>query len=371
MTPRRPRHTGRDDGPTGARPRVSHAHGLAHRGRDTTNDAPCGGVEAVHEVSAARRRASTLSAVPPANSPVRRAAGRRSAEIEVTRAVAVAMALWAEGDDAYAHQTVLRMAEIADRFARRVTASGTTRLCDVTPADCEAFIEAPARSGDTVSVSTSRFRRTALRALFRTLRIHDYDAPDLTLDIALPPRPKGAARPLSDDEVVFCRTVAKTPRARDHRRPAAWALAEAGAVTSEQAMVCVGDLDCTERPSTVALAGTRRVRAREVTLSDWGARMVSIRLAELPSVNPGTLLVYGGSRAFDSAAAQAATCNLVGNVLRDAGLACDPAVRPASVRHWRARVEFDETGRIEDAANLLGHRSLDEAAEAIGWGWQA
>lgn len=285
--------------------------------------------------------------------------------------MALAVGLWSEGADAYAHQTVLRMAEIVDRFSRRLAASKTTKLCEVTSDDCEAFIEAPGRDGVDVAVSTSRFRRTTLRALFRTLRLHDYEAPDLTLDIALPPRPKRAARPLTDDEVVFCRTVAKTPRAKDHRRPAAWALAEAGAVTSEQAMVCVGDLDDARHPSEVALPGTRRARPRVVALTDWGRRILATRLAELDPRGTDTLLVYGGRRAADSAAAQAATCNLVGNVLREAGLAADPCVRPASVRHWRAAAEFDKTGRIEDAANVLGHRSLDEAAESIGWEWHA
>lgn len=288
----------------------------------------------------------------------------------MAQAVGVAVALWAQGDDAYAHQTVLRMGEIAGRFARRLAASGITKLCEVTAADCEAFIEAPGRSGARVSVSTSRFRRTTLRALFKILRVHGYDAPDLTLDLDLPPRPNRTARPLSDDEVVFCRTVAQTPRARDRRRPAAWALAEAGAVTSEQAMVAMGDLDDPRCPSTVALPGTRRARPRVVSLTEWGSRVVALRIAELDSPRADTLLVYGGSRPADSAAAQAATCNLVGNVLRDAGLATDPRVRPASVRHWRAAAVFKATGRIEHAARLLGQQSLDEAAEAIGWRWE-
>lgn len=326
---------------------------------------------AAHGVSAAAAQPSTLWAVVRSGLPlVPERECHRSAELEVAAAVGVAVALWAEGDDAYAHQTVVRMGEIADRFARRLAANGITKLCEVTTADCEAFIEAVGRSGSHVSVSTSRFRRTTLRALFRTLRLHDVDAPDLTLDIVLAPRPKQAARPLTADEVVFCRTVVKAPRAWDHRRPAAWALAEAGAVTSEQAMVCVDDLDDPRCPRQVALPGTRRARPRVVTLTDWGRRVLATRLAELDPLGPETLLVYGGRRAADSAAAQAATCNLVGNVLRDAGLAADPCVRPASVRHWRAAVEFDATGRIEDVANLLGHRSLDEAAEAIGWRWE-
>lgn len=317
------------------------------------------------------RRTATLSPVRSrVVSPVRPALQGIESGLPIAVAVAMARSMWAQGDDPYAHQTLERMGEIAGRFARRLAVSGICDLAQVTVAHCEAFIEAPGKDGADVSVSTSRFRRTTLRALFRSLRLAGFAAPDLTLDLELPTRPVRTARPLSDEEVIFCRTVAKTARAKDLRRPAAWALAEAGAVTSEQARVTADDIDDRWAPSEVTLPGTRRVRSRTVELTDWGRRVLAARLGELEAYDPSTPLVYGGDREPDSVAAQAAMCNLVGNVLREAGLARDPHVRPASVRHWRAEAVFRKSKRIEDAANLLGHRSLDEAAAAIGWRWE-
>lgn len=296
--------------------------------------------------------------------------GDDTGPLTVEAAVELARGLWAGGDDPRTHQTVLRMAEIATRFARRLHVLGIDTLDQVTPSQCEEFIYARSRTAAVASISTMRFRRTTLRALFKTLRMNGIDVVDPTADLALPPRPDTTARPLTTDEVVFCRTCTKAARSKDLRRPAAWALAEATAVTSEQAAVTVGHLDDPERPTSVTLPGTRRIRPRVVELTGWARSILQARVAELADPRPQTRLVYGGTQHPDSVAAQAAACNLVTNILAAAGLSGEPGVRPASVRHWRARLLFEETGRIEDVANLLGHRSLDEAAEAIGFDWR-
>ena len=44
-------------------------------------------------------------------------------------------------------------------------------------------------------------------------------------------------------------------------------------------------------------------------------------------------------------------------------------VRPASIAGWAARRVFEESGRVEDAARVLGVRSLDSAARMIGLDW--
>ena len=41
-----------------------------------------------------------------------------------------------------------------------------------------------------------------------------------------------------------------------------------------------------------------------------------------------------------------------------------------SVRGWRARAVYEETGRIQDAAVFLGNRSLDATALLIGLDWR-
>jgi len=51
------------------------------------------------------------------------------------------------------------------------------------------------------------------------------------------------------------------------------------------------------------------------------------------------------------------------------GLAGEPDVRPASVAAWAGRKVFDTTGSIEEAARVLGVRSLDRAARLIALDW--
>jgi integrase/recombinase XerC len=49
-------------------------------------------------------------------------------------------------------------------------------------------------------------RRSALRLYFRTLRQLGLCAGDPTIDLALRPRSCLAVRPLTDDEIVVCRS---------------------------------------------------------------------------------------------------------------------------------------------------------------------
>jgi integrase/recombinase XerC len=58
-------------------------------------------------------------------------------------------------------------------------------------------------------------------------------------------------------------------------------------------------------------------------------------------------------------------------LLTHAGLGEAPDVRPSSVAAWAGRRIFEETGRIDVAAQRLGMRSLDRAARFIGWDWAA
>ncbi|MDP9335736.1 MAG: hypothetical protein M3Q30_20850, partial [Actinomycetota bacterium] len=47
-----------------------------------------------------------------------------------------------------------------------------------------------------------------------------------------------------------------------------------------------------------------------------------------------------------------------------------PGITPSSLPAWRARQTFNDTGRIQDAADVLGVGSLDRAAKIIGWRWR-
>ena len=67
---------------------------------------------------------------------------------------------------------------------------------------------------------------------------------------------------------------------------------------------------------------------------------------------------------------QAAACMALKAVLRLAGLAKEPDVRPGSVRHWAGRSLYDAGLPIHEVALALGHRSLDETAADIGLRWR-
>lgn len=282
--------------------------------------------------------------------------------------VACVLRTWRDTDPR-TDQTVTRMGEIAVRFAKRLDATGIHDITQVDQKTCEAFIDAPSRTGDQPAETTRHFRRVTLRAVFRTGRQLSILDGDPTVDITLPPRSSATARPLHTDEVVLCRTSAFKPTATDLRRPAAWALAEATAITSEIPAVRRRDLQLTGgTPEAVQLPGTRRVRPRTVELTDWASRILEERLAEIPT-DSDTPVAYQGNAPNGTVARQAAACGLVAAVLNTSGVGQQSDVRPASVRHWRARVAFERGATIESVAVMLGHRSLDETADAIGHRW--
>jgi integrase/recombinase XerC len=274
---------------------------------------------------------------------------------------------WA-GDPGFAELTLVRMGEVARRFARYVHASGCDSLRNTGTGVCQDFIGAPTRAGSPPTTNTRHFRRTTIRTLLRTLRQLGVDAYDPTIDIVLPPRSGSGVRALTDDEITLARATTFAAALSDLRRPAAWALAEASATTSEIAQLTTVDVIDDGERVTASLPGARSATPRVVDATDWGSRILRRRLLE---VGPGARLVYGGDKHPGAGSAQAAVCNLIGAVLFAAGLSPDPGVRPSSVRLWRAGAELDNTGSIEAAARLLGARSLDTVAAQLARRWQS
>lgn len=128
-----------------------------------------------------------------------------------------------------------------------------------------------------------------------------------------------------------------------------------------------------------AHGGGTRALARWVALDGWGTEMVGRRLDWL-AVNPRTPqeittphrhLVYAQRKAHvDKHKQQAAGTNLIGDVLRLAGLRQIPGVRPSSVQEHFARRVYAETGSVEHVAARLGMASLDAAAHLVGLDWR-
>jgi integrase len=186
-------------------------------------------------------------------------------------------------------------------------------------------------------------------------------ASDPTLDVVLPPRSGLRARPLTDDEIAVCRS-ASLHSLDATRLPAAWALAEATVRSGELAAIRAGDVSLDGR--RVWIAGSARTGPRWGVLSKWGRRQVCRRL---DTIADAPLVIYCSDGSAESR--QASSCQAIHETLLRAGLAGEPDVRPVSVAAWAGRDAFTRTGRIEDAARVLGVRSLDRAAAIIGWDW--
>ena len=277
---------------------------------------------------------------------------------------------WA-ADGAHTEQTLLRMMETTHRFTARLTALGVPSFASVQPSAAHAFVTAMTGEGRPPELATQHARRTALRTLYRTLRVLGLADGDPTMDLVLPSRGELAARPLTDDEVTLCRASAQmTPGRWTTARCVAWALGEATAVSSEITSITVADLDDPLRPTRVRLPGTRRHDGRTSALTGWGARIIAARVRDLGGAGPQTLLAYGGHAPAGGAKAQASVCNALRHVMNAAGLAAETDVRPSSLRHWAGRCAFDAGTPIEGVARLLGHRSLDAAAEDIALDWR-
>jgi integrase/recombinase XerC len=205
-----------------------------------------------------------------------------------------------------------------------------------------------------------------VRLLFRVLRERGDVDHDPTLDLRLPARSSLATRPLSDDEITLGRSFSQHSWG-ETRQPAAWALAEATARTSELAAITVRDLDLdAER---VWIPGTRKTEPRWGQLTEWGIETLAQRIGALDASGSSTPVVYGGDGSPESR--QASGCAAITETLRRAGLADEPDVRPASIAAWAGKRLLAETRQIELVARALGVRSLDQAARLIAWDWTA
>jgi integrase/recombinase XerC len=263
-------------------------------------------------------------------------------------------------------QSERRLLELMLRFLQYVERGcGVGSLREVTPEHVRGFVLAPTSSDQSAapSVATSHLRRSAVRLLFRLLRQAGVVDRDPTLDVLLPARSSLVARPLTDDEIALGRSFsAKT--LTETRQPAAWALAEATARTSELPAIRIRDVDLDS--GRVWIAGSTKTDARWGHLTDWGVETLARRIAIIDAQPDGTL-VYEGDGSGESR--QASACAAVSETLRRAGLVGEPDVRPVSIAAWAGTRILQETGRIEGVARALGIRSLDRAARLIGWDW--
>ena len=264
-------------------------------------------------------------------------------------------------------QTQDRLVSTLTRFAAFAERGfGVTKPRDMTPDIVRAFVASPRSGGgaEAPSISTMHFRRSAVRLFFREARREGLTEGDPTLDLALPPRSSLGLRPLTDDEMATCRSSAVRSLS-ETRLPAAFALAEATARTSEVPQIRVEDIYLGQ--GKVWIHGGSRTTERWGTLSSWGAEQLARRLRRLVKLSALTPVVYEGKGSPQSA--QASACVAIATVLRAAGLGSEPDVPPASIAAWAGATAFRQGAKIDEVARMLGVRSLDQAARLIGWDW--
>jgi len=257
--------------------------------------------------------------------------------------------------------TVDRVTPTARRLAEFLRHCRVDRLGDVTAELAEQFVRSRLKSGLPAGLPTMHDRRATVRLLFRAARRIGLASGDPTLDLRLPCRSSLTARPLTDGEIELAHDVALWSLS-SRRIPAVWALAEATARGAELANIRPIDLDLDS--GRVWLHGGKRTCERWGELSGWGVRVLRGRLTEIDAHG---FIVYAGEGR--ESAGQVSTCSAISTVLVRAGLAGEPDVRPASVAAWAARRRFDAGASIADVARVLGVRSLDLAAQVIGWDW--
>jgi len=278
--------------------------------------------------------------------------------------VAAITVLW---NDELTNSSAERMSGLAARFARRLDHAGVDSLCDATTAHCRAFIAAPLGRSTPPAPATMHLRRTVVRSLYRSIAWMGGPDLDPTRAIDLPPRTVRIARPLDDDEIVLVRVSALAYRARRVHAPAVVALAEATASTGEIPQIRWAQLDLAA--GRVELPGAGRVQPRVNPLTPWGHAVLRAHYETRRPAMSDLVAGFAARGPQQRHSPQAAAVRLVRHLLDAATLAGETDIKPASLRLWAAARLLRDGATIDQAARALGLRSLDAAADALGWQW--
>ncbi|MCN9244497.1 site-specific integrase [Streptomyces sp. RY43-2] len=295
----------------------------------------------------------------------------------LARAVEQTVTLWTTmtSQGQMSPQTNRSFGQLLERWQRYTQARGAVLLNDVTVDFIEDFVFAHGRTrhgriGESAT-ATQHQRRAVLRSFYRTLRELGLTDTDPTRDVLLPERTRSLIRPLDEDEAVALRHAAEYVT-RPSRHAAAAALALSGGHTGEIGHIRISDLD--QSASAVWMHGSTRTDARWCPLDPWALRVLLARAAFVtrqqgsPEAVPKARLAVSSAPAPDEQL-QARACVALSDLIRRIGLGTDPRVKPASLTAYAAVRIFSESGKIEDVARGLGLRSLDRAADLIGYDW--
>ncbi|MEU1032851.1 site-specific integrase [Streptomyces mirabilis] len=300
-----------------------------------------------------------------------------SADVTLAYAVEQTVALWTAmtSQGQMSPQTNRSFGQLLDRYQRYAQARGVVLLDDVTVDFAEDFVFAQGRTRHGLisesATATQHQRRAVLRSFYRTLRELSLTDADPTRDILLPERTRTAIRPLDEDETVALRHAAEYVT-RPSRHAAAAALALSGGHTGEIGHIRFRDLD--QSAAAVWMHGSTRTDPRWCPLDPWALRILLTRAdfvarqQRTPEAVPNARLAVSSTPAPDEQL-QARACVALSDLIRRIGLGADPRVKPASLTSYAAVRIFEESGKIEDVARGLGLRSLDRAADLVGYDW--
>ncbi len=248
------------------------------------------------------------------------------------------------------------------RFVRFARAHGVTSAADVDGPFVQSFVDAPMKSGELPSPSERRGRLNAVSKLFSELGSF-CTVVDPTTGVVVPTRRNEQTyRPLSEPELERCHGVIEGVILAPRYGPV-FAAAEAGCSDAEVGHVANCDVD----GGTLEAPGDRKREARSLVLTDWGFAAIEEWRATTRPSRDSLLCGLDDDATYDSRR------TTVGAVLREilkrAGLWDLPGVDNRSISAAAAVRAFVVGTRIEDAARLLGVRSLDRAAAIIGFDW--
>lgn len=276
---------------------------------------------------------------------------------------AIAAALRMVDETPLVTSTTARYASLWVKFGRYCRQRGVVTIDEVTPDLVGDWVRTFTRLGTSPTVSTSRVRRTSVTKLYELLRSLGVTRLDPARDVELDRRPTVTYRGLTEDEIAMGR-AASLHTLVETRQPSIWALAEAGATPSEIPMVTSANVDLLA--GTVWLAGLDSAVPRTARLSEWGRQQIARRIAGAEDETAS--LTYAGAGPIETA--QVSTNLALRKMLDRAGLSGLEGVASRSLRITYGLAAYRVDHRIDDAANALGMRSLDQTASLLGIDWE-
>jgi len=249
------------------------------------------------------------------------------------------------------------------RFMKWCKQNGITDITMVKQDEIESFVHWPVMMGGRArrpGWSTMRNRLGYLRRAYRAAREIGYEIIDPTIDVVVVMDRTTEANLCTDDDIEHLREGAPL-QLFDVSWSSVEVLAEAGGTNGEIRTVRVADVDLEE--GVVRFSGNARVDERINPLTEWGIIVLRERMADL---DPDDFVVTNGDGRQCS---EASISQMFKHIANYANLG-SRGFNINSVRGWRARMIYNETGRIQDAALFLGNRSLDSTALLIGLEWR-